>query len=220
MKPAALFARSLRTLALFAMVALALTTAATAQSPSPDPQAALVTVFTSPHVDGSPFAASFLAQVPLTTVQAVLDDYRQRLGNVSMIRPTTYQPDYVITFARGTVLATVSLDASGKITLLRLHDETSESNRAAIVRLLSAGTPQAAWFAPSFLSSVPLTQVAAIVAQVDTQEGAFERLEVRDGAYFAVFAKFENHVLAKTDAQGRFTELLLRPPGPLGTSPH
>jgi beta-lactamase class A len=110
------------------------------------------------------------------------------------------------------VLATMTLDAAGKVSSLVLHDETSDAVRRALERFFTQQPARADWFAPAFLAAIPIDQIATITAQLVAQEGAFERLEVRDGTYYAVFAKAENHVIAALDAEGRFTTLRLLSP--------
>jgi hypothetical protein len=95
------------------------------------------------------------------------------------------------------------------------HDEVSPADTAALQRFFSASTPSADWFTPSFVAKVPMTQITAVMAQVTSEEGAFKRIDVRQGSYFAVFEKSQNHVNVSTDTSGRFTSLLLRPPEPL-----
>ena len=116
-----------------------------------------------------------------------------------------------MTFERGTLLASISLDAGGKIGGLVFHDETNDATRAALERFFTDRAPSAASFSDAFLAHIPLAQIAAITAQIKASEGKFVRLDLRDGAYYAVFEKAENHVQAALDAASKFTLLLLRP---------
>jgi len=213
-----LFARYCRTLVAFAMVAAMVASTAMAQPPSPAPDqiALLREILSGSPVDGSIFADSFTAQVPATKVRSIVEDYRARLGDVATIGPAGAGTDYLITFAHGTLLATMQLNWNGKISGLLFHDEVSEGDRAALERFFSASAPRSEWFAPSFLTQVPMTQILATTSQIVAQEGPYKRLVTRDGVYYAVFEKFQNHVSAQTDAQGRFVALLLRAPEALG----
>jgi hypothetical protein len=186
-----------------------------AQSKAPDPTFLLTAFFGNGPVDGSVFAPSFLSQVPVAKVQAAIDDYKARLGSLSTVARAGAGSDYLLTFQRGTLLATIQLNWDGKISGLLYHDEVSPANTAALQRFFSASTANADWFAPSFLEKVPITQITAVMTQVTTQEGSFKRIDMREGSYFAVFEKSQNHINVSTDTNGRFTALLLRPPEPL-----
>ncbi len=161
-------------------------------------------------MDATAFAPAFTTAVPPTQMQTIVDDLRARLGPLTSVAKAG--SDYALTFAKGGMRATIALDTAGKVASLVLHDETSDVDRRALERFFTQQPPQADWFAPSFLAAIPLDQIAAIKAQIVAQEGAFERLEVRDGAYYAVFAKAENHVIVATDADGKFTGLRLLTP--------
>jgi len=192
-------------------IVLAFCAGARAGAQSPDPSVAILTaLFTSKDVDATAFAPAFTATVPASQLQTIVDDFRARLGALTSIAKAG--SDYALTFAKGGLRATIALDAAGKVSSLVLHDETSDVDRRALERFFTQQPPRADWFAPSFLAAIPLDQIAAITTQIVAQEGAFERLEVRDGAYYAVFAKAENRVIVATDAEGRFTGLRLLPP--------
>jgi beta-lactamase class A len=79
---------------------------------------------------------------------------------------------------------------------------------AAVTRLLSAPQADARWFAPSFLSKIPIEQIRSLVTDMRTHGGAF--VSVTAG-HEAMTTRFEHaHVAthAALDAQGRFTGIL------------
>lgn len=206
---------ALRNLAL--CLILFLGAAATAGAQSVDRGAAMLqTLFSSKSVDESVFDATFAAAVPAAALQAIVDDFRARLGALTSVAKNG--SDYALTFSKGTLLATIAFDSSGKVSGLLFHDETSATDRAALQRFFSEKPAKAEWFAPSFLEAVPLAQIQTVLDQIAAQEGSFERLELRGGAYYAVFEKAENHVLVVTDANGKFTMLRLLPPVARATS--
>jgi beta-lactamase class A len=201
--------RLLGILSLAILVALGAPRGAAAQSA--DTKATILTaLFSAKSVDAGAFDASFTAQVPPATLQSIVDDFRMRLGKLTSVRPQG--SDYALTFERGGLIATIGLDAAGKVSSLLLHDETSEADRKALERFFTERPVQPGWFSAAFLAAVPIEQIRSILDQLTAQEGAFERVEVRDGAYYAIFAKAENHVLVALDADGKFTTLRLLPP--------
>ncbi len=146
-----------------------------------------------PQVDASMFAPTFLAQIPAPTVGGIVRDYRARLGalaSVSSLPRDKGAGTYLLTFPKGTVLATIMLE-SGKIASSLLHDETSVAIRAALVHHFTAPL-KADRFSDSFLSVVPIDGVGAIERQLVATAGPFVRLDLRDGAYVAVFTKAEH----------------------------
>ena len=195
--------------ALLGILVPALVPAGSSAQASPE-QAVVQAMFTSPTVDPSAFAASFTQQIPVATVQALIDGYRKRFGAVKSVGKAG--DDYLVTFANGTVLTTIKLDGGGKIEGLRFHDETSPADTAAVEKVLSAEHVTADWFAPSFLAQITPAQLDTVLAQVRAQEGKFLSLEVRNGLYYAIYEKAENPVHVALDADGRIAALLLSPP--------
>jgi len=178
--------------------------------PSDLAAAALESLFRSERIDASRFANAFTAQVPLSTVAALVDDYRRRLG--ALVSTTKAGSDYALDFTGGTVRATIALSPDGTIAALSFHDETTAASRAALLRLFTEPTPPTDVFSAAFLAQIPITQIAALTKQIAAEEGKFVRLDLRQGVYYAVFERAENRVLAATDAAGRFTMLRLLPP--------
>jgi hypothetical protein len=183
--------------------------------PSPE-QTVLRAIFTKKAVDPSLFAASFTAQVPVATVQSTVDTLKTQLGGLSSIKKAG--SDQELLFANGSLLASIVLDSQGKITGLLLHDEIDAANQAALERVLRADHVSADWFAPSFLAQVPAAKIDEILAQMRSQEGAFQRVEVRDGSYYSVFEKDESRTTISLDAAGKIQALLFRPFAAKGSS--
>ncbi len=187
-----------------------------AQTPQPLPPApgsapAIVrALFAEKSVDASLFAGSFTAQVPIATVQTIVDGYRTRLGTFGSVEPAG--SDFAVVFEHGSVLASIALDASGKITGLLLHDEISPALRAALERFLGTKTVSADWFSAAFLAQVPAAQIQSLADQLRAQEGAFLRLDERERRYVAVFEKATNPIFGSLDNAGRFVALRIGPP--------
>jgi hypothetical protein len=185
------------------VVVLALFAALTVARVFADPatgQALLQQLF-GPGVEQSAFSDSFVAQVPLATVRSIASGYLTALGPLRSVTPDG--SDFALTFARGTLRATLVLDAAGKVQTLSFHDEQSPADRAALQRLLAAEQPAEEWFAPEFLAKLPLERVRAFLTKTKTDQGAFVRVDERAGGYFAVFARGESRTQISTDAAGK-----------------
>ncbi len=174
-------------------------------------QSVLKAIFTAKTVDPQLFAASFTAQVPVSSVQSIVETFKAQLGELSSIEAAGSDEELV--FSKGSLLATVALDAQGKITGLLLHDEVDAANQAALERVLRADRVSADWFAPSFLAHVPAAQVDDVLAQIRLELGAFRRVTVRNGSYYSVFEKGESRTNVMIDTTGKINALLFRPPG-------
>ncbi len=166
-------------------------------------------MFEGKAIDGVVLAASFTAQVSVAALQEIVDDFKARLGAVGAI--VQDGGDYQMTFAKGSLRATIALDSDGKVSGLLFHDEVSDVDTAALKRALSADAVSADWFAPSFLSALPVDHMNAVLSQLRATEGAFQRVEVRGGMYYAVYEKGESHANIVTDAAGKITYLRLLP---------
>jgi len=81
----------------------------------------------------------------------------------------------------------------------------------AITRLFN-GEPQAEWFAPAFLSQVPIDQVKAIVAQYKAQLGALQSVRANGSAYEMTFEHGSARATIRQDASGAITSLLFGTP--------
>jgi hypothetical protein len=126
--------------------------------------------------------------------------------------PSSRRADFAVVFEHGSVLATIAVDGSGKITGLLLHDEISPALRAALERFLRAQTISANWFSAAFLAQVPAPQIQSLSDQVRAQEWPFLRLDERDRRYVAVFEKAANPIFGSLDDAGRFVALRIGPP--------
>jgi hypothetical protein len=177
----------------------------------------LQALFATATVDPSLFDVAFVQRVPVADVQTLVDGYRQRLGTLQTVErdPTGDQ----LRFANGTLRATVELDGAGKVAGLRFHDEQSETDRAAILRVLSSDHADSAWFTQGFLDQISVSQIDALSAQVRAAEGPFVRVDSRAGVYYAVFANAENIVQIATSKSGKIAYLTLAPGTPKTPSP-
>src|ERR671932_651780 len=88
------------------------------------------------------------------------------------------------------------------------------TERAALQRLFSATTVQAAWFAPQFLAQVPLTAIQQIAAQLPRALGPFQGvIPVPYRSYYVTYQQGLVRVTTlQLDAHGRI--LSLKPTGP------
>jgi hypothetical protein len=81
--------------------------------------------------------------------------------------------------------------------------------QAAIARLFSAQPMQAAWFAPTFLTAVPLAKVQSIVAEVVATLGPYQSVAKNGVLYTVTFARGTIRAEGSLDANGAFAALLL-----------
>jgi hypothetical protein len=166
----------------------------------------------------APDVAFLHALFATPTIDASLfDGYRQRLGALQAVEHDATGDQ--LRFANGSLRATVELDEAGKAAGLRFHDEQSETDRAAIVRVLSSAHADSAWFTQAFLDQISISQIDALSAQVRAAEGSFVRVDSRAGVYYAVFANAENIVQIATSRSGKIAYLTLAPGTPKTPSP-
>jgi hypothetical protein len=201
--------RTLRAFVAAVVAALALGAIAQAQAQATPGQTVLQTMFTAKTLDPGILAPSAAAALPISALQAIVDGLRAQLGDLKSIKAT--DADYRLTFSKGTLRATIALDAQNKITTLHFTDEASPASTAALQRVLSATHVQADWFAPSFLAAVPAPQVDSNLAQIAASEGKFVKVDLTDGRYYAVYEKASNPVQIGLDGQGRIATLFLGP---------
>lgn len=181
-----------------------------ARAQTPAEQAVLQKMFQGKALDASMFADSLTAQLPIATLQSIVDGFRRQLGDLKSVVKSG--DGYDLTFPKGSLRAKIVLDSSGKVSGLLFSDELSDANRAALEQVLRADHPSPEWFADSFLGHVPATQLDATLAQIRGQEGKFVRVETRDGSYYSVFEKAENKTQIMLDAAGKISTLFLGPP--------
>lgn len=117
------YQRSLRVRSLVLVFVLLLSTATLAPAPTAaqtpiTPQQALERLFTSPEVSGDWFEPTFIAQVPLPRVRAIIGAYKDQLGAFQDASPEGRE--YLVRFARGSVRVTINLSADGRISGLLL----------------------------------------------------------------------------------------------------
>ena len=174
-------------------------------------------LFATPAIDASLFDVAFVQRVPVADVQTLVDGYRQRLGALQTVEHDSTGDQ--LRFANGSLRATVELDDAGKVAGLRFHDEQSDTDRAAIVRVLSSEHADSAWFTQAFLDQISISQIDALSAQIRAAEGPFVRVDSRAGIYYAVFANAENIVQIATSRSGKIAYLTLAPGTPKTPSP-
>lgn len=93
--------------------------AVVAQNPPLSPQDALARLFTADHVDSAWFSPAFLQAVSADQVQAIVDGLQASLGPFQSVQPNGN--GFTVVFERGTVPATIALDANGLIIGLRFQ---------------------------------------------------------------------------------------------------
>jgi hypothetical protein len=167
------------------------------------PSDALVKLFAQSSVDASLFAGSF--PIPISDVDTFVKSYVARIG-----APTTVAADgasYDLTSPKGSIKADIALDPQGKISSLLFHDELSQDNYAALLRVLSADTIVPDWFEPSYLHDVPTQKLVSLLADMHAKLGKLVRIETRKGKYFAVFEHGESHAQISADIDDRIDYL-------------
>ncbi|MBW4516770.1 MAG: serine hydrolase [Timaviella obliquedivisa GSE-PSE-MK23-08B] len=82
---------------------------------------------------------------------------------------------------------------------------------AALERLFTSPSPKAEWFADSFLSQVPLTQVEQIVTEFQTLLGAYKSVQPDNEGYLVQFDKGKLLAQVSLNEAGQITGLLLQP---------
>ena len=96
--------------------------------------------------------------------------------------------------------------------------QAGPAEEAALTRLLS-GPAQAAQFAPSFLSAVPLAQIEGILAPLRAQIGAVDSVTVTDDRATITTATHRMAGRIALDGEGRIAMLLVEPPVALAPDP-
>ncbi len=158
------------------------------------------------------FADAFLAQLPYSQVRAIAKDYVARFGDVTNVVPSG--ADQLVTFAKGSVLVNVHVDAANKIDGILFHDEMSPADEAALRAFFASQKIDTSAFAPSFLSLVPAAQLETGLTQLSAAVGAFVRLEARPTGYVGVYEKGELPVHISLDTNGKIALLKIDPPTP------
>ena len=178
--------------------------------------AALQRAFSAPSARPEWFSREFAPVLP--KLQEILSEYRVRLGafqRVQAIQAGTGQAEtgtYRLIYQRGVVTAAATVNAAGVFSGLRIVGETGLAADPATVRALErlySGPVQPQWFSPEFLAQVPAQQLQTVLTQLSAGLGAFRGVTF-DVGYLLNFAGGRVPVNSvATDAQGRFTGLLL-----------
>jgi beta-lactamase class A len=82
---------------------------------------------------------------------------------------------------------------------------------AALERLFTSPSPKAEWFADSFLSQIPLTQVEQIIAEFRTSLGAYQSVQPDNDGYLVQFEKGKLSAQISVNETGQIIGLLLQP---------
>ena len=170
--------------------------------------AALQRTFSAGTVQPEWFSREFTPVLP--KLQEILADYRLRLGMLQKVQgaPGSYR----MVYQRGVVTAVATVSAAGIFSSLRIVGETGLAADPATVRALErlySGAFQPQWFSPEFLAQVPAQQLQPLLTQLAAGLGAFTGVTF-DVGYLLNFAAGRIPVNSvATDAQGRFTALLL-----------
>lgn len=174
--------------------------------------AALRRTFGAAAVQPEWFSREFTPVLP--KLQEILAEYRFRLGALQRVQgaPGSYR----MVYQRGVVTALATVNAAGVFSSLRIVGETGLAADPATVRALerlysggSGGAFQPQWFNPEFLAQVPAQQLQTVLTQLSAGLGAFGGVTF-DAGYLLNFASGRIPVNSvATDAQGRFTGLLL-----------
>ncbi len=164
---------------------------------------------TVPTTVPADFSDTFLAQVPYATVRAVANDVTARLGSVRAVAATG--DDYAVAFERGSAVATIHLDASGKIDGLRIYDEESPADEAALTNFLTVATIDAAQFAPAVRGLVRIDELQALREQLRRAGGQFVRVAALPSGYVAQYERAQTRVAITTDASGLISAIFFKP---------
>jgi beta-lactamase class A len=81
---------------------------------------------------------------------------------------------------------------------------------AALERLFTSPTPQAEWFASSFLSQVPLTQIEQIMTEFRSSLGTYQSVKPEGEDYLIQFEKGKLLAQVVLNESGQFSTLLLQ----------
>jgi len=122
--------RWLVVLALVGMVGSTVSTAPAARAQPVTSERALERLFTASEIAADWFAPTFLAQVPIERVRAVVQQLKDALGEFRSVERAG--EGYVVRLARGSVPAQIALDNQGRITGLRFSPPEYADPAAAL----------------------------------------------------------------------------------------
>ncbi len=173
-------------------------------------QDAIARLFTAPAVQAAWFTPEFLAAVPLEKAQGIVTGLVTTLGAYQSIAPNKSR--FTVTFARGTIQAEGTLDASGAFSGLLLSRMQSPAVADRLAGLFHTTPIPVAWFSAAMLGAIPIDRIADIITSMTTKYGAFERVTpALDGSYDVIFANGSASAIAFLDTDGEFVGLLFQP---------
>jgi hypothetical protein len=180
-------------------------------------QSRVDTMLRTGHADAAWFSPNFLAQIPVTQVDALIANMTKALGAYQSLE---YAPDkFVAHFAKGTADVVVHLDANDKIDGLIFRPASTPATiqlaQSRIDTMLRTGHADAAWFSPNFLAQIPVSQVDALIANMTKTFGAYQSLEYTPEKFIAHFAKGTVDVVIHLDFNEKIDYLVFRPPSTL-----
>lgn len=170
---------------------------------------AIARLFTAPQLQSAWFTPVFLAAVSLADLKTILDGITGALGPYQSIAPNG--KNYTVTFARGTVQAGATLDASGAFGGLLFSRMQSPLAAERVTDVFQTLPIPAAWFSDRFLAAVPIEKIRAIVAAIQTQFGAFQSAKpAPDGTYNLTFANGTASALVFLGSDGKIEGLIVQ----------
>jgi hypothetical protein len=173
-------------------------------------QDAIARLFTAPAVQAAWFTPEFLAAVPLDKAQGIVTGLVATLGAYASIAPNKTR--FTVTFARGTIQAEGTLDASGAFSGLLLSRMQSPAVAARLAGLFHTTPIPVAWFSAAMIAAIPIDRIGDIITSMTTKYGAFERVTpAPDGSYDVTFANGSASAIAFLDTDGEFVGLLFQP---------
>jgi hypothetical protein len=176
------------------------------------PMDAIARLFTAPSLREAWFTPLFLASVPLDQVRTIIANVADTLGPYASIVPNGSA--YTVAFARGTIQANASLDASGAFSGLLFSRMQSAAAHDRLAAIFGPDPVPAAWFSSRFLSAVPLERSHRIIDALKAQYGAFRGVTpAADGTYTLAFAGGRLTALIYLGPDGKIEGLIFRPLG-------
>ncbi len=91
--------------------------------------------------------------------------------------------------------------------------------KAALERLFTTRPLQVNWFAPSFLSQVPLAQIDQILTSIKAELGDYQGVQPEGNTFLVIFQRGAVPSRIVLDDQGRIAGLLFKPPRSAAINP-
>lgn len=191
----------------------------TAQAPLLTTSAALSRLAQADTISADWFTPDFAAVLP--SVRGGFKGFASQYGEFKGVDDLSGGL-YRLHYAGGAVTVEAALNAQGQLSKLFLKGQQDNQSAASLTvtdalgRLFKAQQPSADWFAPSFLSAVPLDKLSPLLAQLRGPLGAFQQVvTAQGGSQTLQFALGTLPVkVAALDEQGRFVSLVLGNPVP------